>query len=106
MIDLLAAAQARDDLVFLRLTVGWNDPADGLADHLRGGVAEDALSRSIPGLNDAVQILADDRIVARLDDRREAPGLQSEVFLGRRIHARNSSSLSKAELRASRSGEP
>ena len=37
-----------------------------------GGVAEDPLGGGVPGRDDAVEVLADDRIVGRLDDRRQA----------------------------------
>ena len=72
MVDAFAAANPRQDLVLLALPVRRNDAADRSADHFLGGVPEHALRRGIPGLNDAVQILADNGVVRRLDDRGEA----------------------------------
>src|SRR4051812_27153673 len=68
MIDLLAPAHAGDNDVLLGLPVGGNNPADRLADHRLGGVPEQPLGRPVPGRNDAVEILPDDRVVARLED--------------------------------------
>ena len=48
-----------------------NDPGDRLPDHLGRGVAEQPLRGRVPRLNDAVQILADDRVVGRLHQRRQ-----------------------------------
>jgi hypothetical protein len=39
-----------------------------LADRLRGAVAEDALGAEVPGADDAVERLADDRVVGGGDD--------------------------------------
>ena len=47
---------------------------DRLADDFAGGVAEQPLRTSVPGGDDAVEILADDRVVRRLDDRRQLGG--------------------------------
>ena len=51
--------------------VGWNDDRDRLADSLVCRIAEKALGALIPGRDDAVEGLADDRIVRGLDDRRQ-----------------------------------
>ena len=42
-------------------------PRDRLSDHLRRGVAKDALGARVPSADDAVEVLADDRVVGRLD---------------------------------------
>src|SRR5262245_25669962 len=73
MIDLVAAANQRQHRVFFALTIGGHDDANRFADHLRRGVAEHLLRRAVPRRDDAVEVLADDRVVARLDDRRETP---------------------------------
>ena len=62
-----------EDHVFFGLPIGRNDHADRLADGFGRGVAEHAFGRPIPGRDDAVQILADDRVVRRFDDAREVP---------------------------------
>jgi hypothetical protein len=69
--DPFAASDAGQDLVFLLLPVVGDDATNGLADHLRFRKAEHPLGGRIPGGDDAVQILADDGIVARIDDRGE-----------------------------------
>ena len=73
MRDRLTGADACEDQFFFGLPVGRNDHADRLADRLGGGVAEHPLGRPIPRRDDAVQILADDRVVRRFDDRHEPP---------------------------------
>ena len=70
------AFRRRDDLVFLGDALGRDDQGDVPADGLRGGVAEQPLGAGVPALNDAVQRLADDGVVGRLDDRREQAGRQ------------------------------
>ena len=68
MVDALAPAQPREDVVFLRLAVWRNQHPDGPADHLVGRVAEQPLRGGVAGLDDAVEILRDDRVVGRVDD--------------------------------------
>ena len=48
-----------------------DDQGDGLADGLRGGVAEEPLGPGVPRPDDAVEGLADDRVLGRLDDGRQ-----------------------------------
>ena len=71
MIEAFAAPDAREDLLFLVLAIRWNQSDDRRADHFVGGVSEDALGPEIPTGDDTVQILSDDRIVGRGDDRRQ-----------------------------------
>ena len=47
---------------------------DVTAHGLLGGVAEQPLGGGVPALNDAVQRLADDGVLRRLDDRRQQAG--------------------------------
>src|ERR1700759_659542 len=68
MVDALATSDARQDSALLVLAVVRNDDRDGLPDRLRGRVAENPLRTAVPAGDDAVQVLADDRIVARFDD--------------------------------------
>ena len=60
---------------------GRDDQRDVAADRLLGGVAEQPLGGGVPALNDAVERLADDGVVRRLDDRREQPGGEQLVDL-------------------------
>ena len=49
------------------------------SDRLLGAVAVEPRRRVVPGLDHAVERRADDRLVRRLDDRREARVLQLEL---------------------------
>ena len=48
MIDRLSTANPREDFRFLAQAVSGNQGRDRLADHLIGGIAEDALRAAIP----------------------------------------------------------
>ena len=72
VVEAIAAANAGQRLVFLGLAILRDQPPDRRADHLGGGVAEHPLGRLVPGLDDAVEVLADDRVVGGLDDGGEA----------------------------------
>ena len=61
---------ARPYLFFI-LAIFGNDRVDATADDFLGAVSEDALSAAIPGGDDALQRLADDGIIRRLDNSRE-----------------------------------
>jgi hypothetical protein len=61
--DPFARSNAPEDHVLLGLPIGRNDHANRLADRFRCGVAKHAFSRTIPGGDDAVQVLADDRVI-------------------------------------------
>ena len=63
-----AAADPGEHLVLLALPVGRNDDPDRPPDRLVGGVAEHPLGGAIPRADDAVEVLADDRVVGRFDD--------------------------------------
>ncbi len=69
--DGLTGTDLAKDEVFLVLSVGGNDHANRPADRLGSGVAKHPLGRCIPRLDDAVQVLADDGVVGRVDDLRE-----------------------------------
>ena len=66
--DPLTGSDAAQHHVFLGLTIGRDDHANRPADGLGGGVPEHALGRAIPRHDRAVQVLADDRVVRRLDN--------------------------------------
>src|SRR3546814_16444121 len=49
--------------------IRWNQDQDRLADDLVGRIAEEPLRTLIPARDDAVEVLAYDRVVGGLDDR-------------------------------------
>ena len=63
VIDAFTASDAPKDRRFLLLQVRRDQDGDGLADDLVGGVAEHALGALVPAVDDAIKVLADDRIV-------------------------------------------
>ena len=71
VVDRLAGADLGEDHVLFVLQLVGNQHADRLPDRLGRRVAEHPLGRRIPRRDDAVQILGDDRVVGRFDDRRE-----------------------------------
>ncbi len=73
MLDSLARPNARENVGLLLQAVRWNDQGDVPADRFCRGITEHPLGGVVPGGNNAVQGLTDDRIVRRLNDRRE-PG--------------------------------
>jgi hypothetical protein len=72
MRNALAAPDGVDDAVLLVVTIRLNDDEDGLADDFGCLVAKEALSPMIPGLNESIQIFADDGVFGRIDNRCEA----------------------------------
>ena len=74
--DPLPGLQGGDDLVLFGDAVRRNDQGDVTPDGLLGRVAEQPLGGGVPALDDAVQRLADDGVVRRLDDRRQQAGVQ------------------------------
>ena len=68
VIDAFAAPEPCQDLVFFGLTIRRDEHPNRLADELGGRVSKHAFRGRIAGLDDAVQILGDDRIVCRIDD--------------------------------------
>ena len=63
VLNAFTAPDARKDRRFLVLQMRRNQDGDGLADDLVGGVAEHALGALVPGADDAIEVLANDRIV-------------------------------------------
>ena len=72
VVDPLAPPDAGQHLVLLGAAVVGDDEGDVPAHRLRGGPAEDALGPGVPGGDDAVERLADDRVVRGVDDGGEA----------------------------------
>ena len=71
VLDALASSNPSEHVLLSREAIGGNNRRDGPTDHLRRGVAEHLLGATIPRLHDAVEILADDRVVGGVDDRRQ-----------------------------------
>src|SRR6476659_4202123 len=67
MVDALTSSDARQNFTFFGLAVRRAHKCNGLTDRLAGRITEDVLSRSIPACNNAIEILAYNRVVARLD---------------------------------------
>ena len=73
-------AELLENPVFFGLQVVRDYPADVLADHLGLGVPENPFRSGVPAHYVAGKVLADDRIVRRLDDRgKMACGQQQRV---------------------------
>ncbi len=68
VLDAFAAADAGEHVVLFALPVARDDDPDGTADHFFGCVAEQQFRAAVPGLNDPVEVLADNRIVRGGDD--------------------------------------
>src|SRR5689334_5763111 len=79
MLDPIATPQSREDLGLLAQAVRRDEDGDGVADGFGGAVAEDPLGPLVPSADDALERLADDRVVRRLDDSRE-PGAKFIVL--------------------------
>jgi hypothetical protein len=63
VIDAFTAAKAREHFMFLGDAIRWNDQENLLSNGLPGRIPEQALGAAIPGADDAVQRLRDDRVV-------------------------------------------
>ena len=70
MVDLFAAPDLTQNVVFLRLKFGRNDQPDRFTDSLGRRVAEHLLRSWVPRGYDALEGFADNGIVGRVDDRR------------------------------------
>ena len=68
MIDPLSSPEAGQNHAFFVKAVLWNDHGDGLANRLFRSVVEEALRTLIPAGDDAVQVLAYNRVITLLDD--------------------------------------
>src|SRR6266404_2770525 len=69
MVDSLASLESLKNLCFLVPAVGRNDERNVPADRLLCGVPEHSPRTFIPAGDDAIQILADDRVVRGIHDR-------------------------------------
>src|SRR4029079_10867230 len=68
VLDREAGANASHDFGLSVEAVLGNDDRDRLADDFVGGIPENPLGAAVPGLDDAVEILTDDRVVRRGHD--------------------------------------
>jgi GAF domain-containing protein/PAS domain-containing protein len=71
VVDALASPQPGEDVRLLVRTVGRDEHGDGPPDRLGGRVAEEPFRPPVPGPDDPVELLADDGVVGRIDDRRQ-----------------------------------
>src|SRR5690606_8132804 len=71
--DPLATAEPRQDRGNVVFLFRRDENRNGLADRLLGRVPVHPLRTSIPAGDDPVQVLAQDGVVRRLDDRRQEP---------------------------------
>jgi hypothetical protein len=67
------------------MAIYGNEGKDRLADYLLGGIAEHPFGGVVPCLNDAIEILADDRIFRGFNDRSETVrGIGTGMLFGDR----------------------
>src|SRR5271163_1311414 len=71
MIDTLTSLYPIENFDHVVPAAGNGEQQDRLSDHLVARVSEYPLRGFVPARDDAFQIVADDRIVGRLDDRRQ-----------------------------------
>src|SRR4030095_313419 len=71
VINPLAVTQSCEDGWLLALSVGRNQPQDGLTDHLIGRVSEDPLRGLVPTRHNPVQVFGDNRVIRRINDSRQ-----------------------------------
>src|SRR5580704_4107916 len=71
VIEAVAVPDAIEDLRFLVLQFRRNEDPDRFADDFFGRVTEQLLGGVVPADDDAVEILADDRVAGRFDDAGE-----------------------------------
>src|SRR5262245_1679153 len=74
VVDAFAALDASENLGLLTLAFGRNDNRDRLAYDFLRPIPEQALRSLVPAGDDAVEVLAYDRIVGRLHDRGQMLG--------------------------------
>lgn len=70
--DRFAVPDLPEDLVHVLDQLGWHEHRHMLADHFLGPVAENPLGAPIPTSDDAIQILGNNDVVRRLNDRSQS----------------------------------
>src|SRR5262249_33229970 len=78
--DASSRLQFGDDVVFLMGAGRGGNQRDVASDGLLGRVTEKSFGACVPALNDAIQGLADDRVIGAFDNRSQDPGGQQTVF--------------------------
>src|SRR5262249_29618516 len=68
VLDAFTPSDATEDFSLLILMIRRDEDGDRLADDLFRHVAEDPFGAFVPALDDAVEVLADDRVIGRFDD--------------------------------------
>src|SRR2546426_6355803 len=81
MVDALALSDSVQNTPVLMLTLRGDQDGDRLTDSLRGGKSKDELSAGVPGLDDTVQILADNCIIRGFDNGSEAIRLLGDFLV-------------------------
>src|SRR5262249_46393947 len=71
MVDVRAAQASIENAGFFVVAIRWDESGDRSAQHLPGRITEDPFSASIPARDNAVQVLADDRIVRSGNNSRQ-----------------------------------
>src|SRR2546421_7892888 len=86
MVNTLAASQTRQNLLLLSVQLRGNDAGDWLPDHLVRLIPENVGRAGIPGGDDSIERLADDSVIGRGDDGRQARRLNARLVLLGDIH--------------------
>jgi hypothetical protein len=64
VLDALAAPDSLRDRFFFVLVIGWTQNRNRLADDFLGQITKNALRAAVPSRNDAIEVVADDCVVA------------------------------------------
>ena len=80
VVDAMAGADLVDDMKEIVFSTDAGEPGDGLADHLLGGVTEDALGSPVPTGDDSIEGFTDDGVIGGINDCREMEaGIESHL---------------------------
>src|SRR5690242_10860420 len=69
MVDALTSSDARENFALFALPILRNYNCNGLADRLGGREAKDVLGALVPACNNAIEVLAYNRVITGLDYR-------------------------------------
>jgi hypothetical protein len=81
----LAGLNGAENLRFLAGTVGGQEHAHRMPAHLIPRITVQLFGAGIPAFNDAVEILSDDCVLGRFDDRRETQDFDAIQLVLRRL---------------------
>src|SRR5581483_6916299 len=78
----LALGDLREDVSLLAQTLPGDEEGDRLSDHLFGPIPEEPFGPAVPGGDDPLEVLRNDRVVRGLDDGSQArrSGLRALPF--------------------------